>query len=314
MGKASNPNQAKYGPGQTNPVSGVNPSDVNQPLEGTSIDGTGVEGTSTYGTGVLGRSQYSTGVSGSSGNISKAASNSSPDLPTGVVGTSAAGYGVFGFSLNSCAIYGVSTSSRGAILGFNNGLWDGASIPAIPAISAMSAGTGISASGNPAGYFVGKPAGYFQGDIQVTGDVILLSSNGDLAEDFDLEDSAAQSGPGTVLVISPHGELCACTAEYDSRVAGVLAGAGGLAPAIVLQRIASSGASRGAVALVGKAYCKVDATRQGIEAGDLLTTSSTPGHAMKARNKARATGAILGKALCRCERGLGLIPVLLTSR
>ena len=64
------------------------------------------------------------------------------------------------------------------------------------------------------------------------------------------------------------------------------------------------------VALTGRVFCWVDASDGPVEPGDLLTTSSTPGHAMKVRDRARANGAILGKAMGRLERGRGLVLVL----
>lgn len=66
------------------------------------------------------------------------------------------------------------------------------------------------------------------------------------------------------------------------------------------------------VALAGRVYCNVDATKIGVEPGDMLT-SSTPGHAMKSTDYARAHGAILGKAMQRLEKGQkGQILVLVT--
>ena len=64
------------------------------------------------------------------------------------------------------------------------------------------------------------------------------------------------------------------------------------------------------VALMGKVYCKVDAGYSPIDVGDLLTTSPTPGHAMKADDHDKAFGAVIGKALRRLEAGQGLIPIL----
>jgi hypothetical protein len=64
------------------------------------------------------------------------------------------------------------------------------------------------------------------------------------------------------------------------------------------------------IALMGKVYCKVDAQYGAIEIGDLLTTSATPGHAMKAADPTKAFGAILGKALKGMDAGVGSIPVL----
>ena len=64
------------------------------------------------------------------------------------------------------------------------------------------------------------------------------------------------------------------------------------------------------IALVGKVYCKVDADLSPIEVGDMLTTSSTPGHAMKAENLLLSFGAVIGKALESLPNGKGLLPIL----
>ena len=61
---------------------------------------------------------------------------------------------------------------------------------------------------------------------------------------------------------------------------------------------------------MGKVYCKVDATYSSIEIGDLLTTSSTIGHAMKADDPLKAFGTVIGKALQPLKEGKGMIPVL----
>ncbi len=58
--------------------------------------------------------------------------------------------------------------------------------------------------------------------------------------------------------------------------------------------------------------CKVDAGYGAIEVGDLLTTSETPGHAMKARNP--KLGTIIGKALEPLEQGQGIIKISVTLR
>jgi hypothetical protein len=172
-------------------------------------------------------------------------------------------------------------------------------------------------------YASGKLAGQFDGDINangninVTGDVILVNEfptggGGDCAEDFDVEDSENIT-PGTVLVIGARGKLTVSKEEYDSRIAGVVSGAGNLHPAILLNRVKST-QRRSAIALIGKTYCKVDATFAPIKPGDLLTTAPTPGHAMKVLDRSRAIGAILGKALDGLENGRGLISILVTHR
>jgi hypothetical protein len=63
--------------------------------------------------------------------------------------------------------------------------------------------------------------------------------------------------------------------------------------------------------LLGKVYCKVDAGYGAIAIGDLLTTSPTPGHAMKAEDPLKAFGAVIGKALRPLKEGQGLLPILI---
>ncbi len=58
------------------------------------------------------------------------------------------------------------------------------------------------------------------------------------------------------------------------------------------------------------AHCKVDADIAPIKPGDLLTTSSTKGHAQKVLDPTQAIGAIVGKALGSLEKGKGKISVL----
>ena len=67
-----------------------------------------------------------------------------------------------------------------------------------------------------------------------------------------------------------------------------------------------------AIALTGTLPCKVDAGYGAIQVGDLLTTSPTAGHAMRADDP--QPGTILGKALEPLETGTGLIKVLVMLR
>jgi hypothetical protein len=54
-----------------------------------------------------------------------------------------------------------------------------------------------------------------------------------------------------------------------------------------------------------------DAQFGAIATGDLLTTSTTPGHAMKAGDAQQAFGAVIGKAMRPLTHGQGLIPILI---
>jgi hypothetical protein len=104
--------------------------------------------------------------------------------------------------------------------------------------------------------------------------------------------------------------LCQSRQAYDKCVAGVVSGAGDYKPGIVLDK-QQSRSDRKPIALLGKVCCKVDARYAPIEVGDLLTTSNTPGHAMKATDPLRAFGAVIGKALRPLHNGRGLIPILI---
>lgn len=111
------------------------------------------------------------------------------------------------------------------------------------------------------------------------------------------------------MVLGEEGRLQQSHQAYDKRVAGVISGAGDYKPGIVLdkQRFRTG---RKPIALLGKVFCKVDASYAQIEAGDLLTTSDTPGHAMKATEPLKAFGAVIGKALRPLKEGRELIPIL----
>jgi len=144
-------------------------------------------------------------------------------------------------------------------------------------------------------------------------DILVIDAGGDLAEPFDIN-GAETIEPGMVVAIDPDnpGQLRLATAAYDRTVAGVVSGAGGINPGLILQQEGSVVAGEHPVALTGRVYVYADATNGAIEPGDLLTTSATPGHAMKVTDYDRAQGAILGKAMSRLADGTGLVLVLVT--
>jgi hypothetical protein len=150
----------------------------------------------------------------------------------------------------------------------------------------------------------GKPKIHLDGN---EGDIKLLA--GDCAEDFDVSEVEA-AVPGTVMVIDQEGTLKPSEQPYDKRVAGVISGAGGYKPGIIFDKQQSE-AERIPVSLMGKVACRVDAQYSPIEVGDLLTTSPTLGHAMKAEDHSRAFGATIGKALRPLRAGKGVVPTLI---
>jgi hypothetical protein len=138
------------------------------------------------------------------------------------------------------------------------------------------------------------------------GDVVL--KNADCAEEFTVRDlESAESG--TVMVLDDDGSVRPCDEAYDSRVAGVVSGAGDYKPGIILDRRDELG-QRIPVALMGKVNARADASYGAIKLGDLLTTAPRPGYAMKASDRDQAFGSVLGKAMAPLDEGTGMIPVL----
>lgn len=156
--------------------------------------------------------------------------------------------------------------------------------------------------------FVVQGTGHFAHDIEVKGDIHFTNA-ADCAEDFTIA-PGFKVDPGTVVVLGSEGSLYPSETAYDKRVVGVVSGAGDYRPGIVLDRKITK-ENRQPVALVGKVYCNVDADLGSIEIGDLLTTSPTTGHAMRATDPSRAFGAVIGKALRALSYGRGLIPILI---
>jgi hypothetical protein len=291
-------------------------------VQGRSGGNVGVVGESDTGRGVMGISNANLGVSGES------------QLFPGVRGHSVNGRGIEGFSDRLEGVVGISKASTG-VLGISEGSGDGVvgkgrrgvvgesdTFQGVFGHSRANAGVvgeseefdgvfGMSKKATAAGVSghnaAGGLAGFFEGDVVVTGDIRL--ANADCAEDFDVS-GVDKVEPGTVMVLGNEGALSESQCAYDKRVAGVISGAGDYKPGIVLDTEHSSG-NRQPVALMGKVFCKVDAQFGAIAVGDLLTTSTTPGHAMKTSDPFKAFGTVIGKALRPLPSGQGLIPILI---
>lgn len=225
------------------------------------------------GPGVLGTSKKDIGVSGLHGDP-RLQEIQLPDLSK---------VGVFGASENGAGVMGYASRP-------------GADVFGVAAFGGLLA----SAVTNPL-------AGKFAGNVQVDGDIFLPGA--DCAEHFDVADADTLE-PGTVMVINNNGILEQSAQPYDKKVAGVISGAGNHKTGIVLDKQPSE-ENRKPIALIGKVNCKVDAGYAPVEVGDLLTTSSTPGHAMKAVEPQKAFGSIIGKAMRGLREGQGLIPILI---
>lgn len=164
----------------------------------------------------------------------------------------------------------------------------------------------------------------------------------DVAELFGLSERAE---PGDVLAADPvnPGRFRPAREESDITVIGVVASQPGMLLGSGVDRILASDtalaarleearrandrqaeakiwrqlesgfvATHAAVAMTGTVSVKADAGYGVIRAGDLLCSSSTPGHAM--RSDDARPGTILGKALDPLESGTGLVRILVMLR
>jgi hypothetical protein len=161
----------------------------------------------------------------------------------------------------------------------------------------------------------GGHAAAIQGNVEIDGDIELTGAvrtiGCDCAEIFELAD-ACRAEPGDVLVVGDDGRLIEASTAYDSAVVGVVSGAHDEQPGIILGGNKAKDGRQAAIALMGRVWCKVDAAWGAVKIGDMLTTSPTPGYAMKADNASLSPGTILGKALQPIKTGRGMISVLVT--
>jgi hypothetical protein len=135
--------------------------------------------------------------------------------------------------------------------------------------------------------------------------------SGDVAELFEVDIATAIYEPGDVLAISERksGQLTLSASPYSTLVAGVYA----TQPGVTLNKEDKNDRQTAPLALVGVVPTKISAENGAVALGDLLVTSSTPGHAMKAdkSDPTRLIGAVIGKAMERFDGpGMGMINVL----
>jgi hypothetical protein len=227
----------------------------------------------------------------------------------GVVGVNTAGgFGVYGLSDDGNGVVGESKNNVGVWATSTNN--EGVHAVTQSTTTAAMAVYQMNATSDTAALYVKhaglRTAAVFEGHV-IAED--FHCANADCAEDFDIADHSSAE-PGTVMVLDDESKLRESARPYDKRVAGVVSGAGNYKPGFILDRQASGG-NRQPIALLGKVFCKVDAQFGPIEVGDLLTTSPTAGHAMRADDPLKAFGAVIGKALRPLPDGRGLIPILI---
>lgn len=171
-------------------------------------------------------------------------------------------------------------------------------------------GIAIDTAGN-VGIGVASP----QAKLHVVGtvrtSVLTITGGADIAEPFEVQGEEAEKGSVMVIDEKHPGRLKRSGSAYDKRVAGIVSGANGVHPGIALQQ---EGVLEGGqnVALSGRVYVQADISSGPIRPGDLLTTSNTPGHAMRVSDHTKAQGAVIGKAMSSLDNGDGMVLVLVT--
>jgi hypothetical protein len=287
---------------------------------GESQNATGVFGKSLgAGIGVYGESKDFEGVRGVSYNINHGAIVGVHEgggwgmyglsKGNGIVGESTNGaVGVYGKSsggTQGTGVWGESSTGAG-VVGVNTANWIGVygkstNFHGVYAESASATSAALYAKNTGGG-----KAAFFDG--RATTRIFEIIGGSDLAERFNL---SSKADPGTLLVIDEAnpGLLKPSTIAYDTKIAGIVSGAGGVKPGLTLYQ---EGVLEGntEVAIAGRVYVKATAANGPIKPGDLLTTSDVVGYAMKATDRERAYGAVIGKAMTGLESETGLVLVL----
>ncbi len=243
----------------------------------------GVYGFSSSGNGVNGYSNSGVGV--------KAQSNG--------VGVDHPGLRVINNNDSGIAIYSISDSTDANTVIANTGTGD--------LIRGFSGTTG------------GDLVFRVENDGRTHVSVLQINGGSDLSEQFDIQSSAgevlaAEAQPGMVVCIDPAnpGKLTPSTRAYDRTVAGVISGAGGVQPGMLMGQHDTLADGQHPVALTGRVYVWADASQGAIQPGDLLTTSNRAGHAMRVADHGQAHGAVLGKAMTALGEGQGLVLMLVS--
>jgi hypothetical protein len=301
----------------------------------TFSNGTGVKGQGSSGIGVWGQATSGSGVFG------EAVSGH------GLYGVAQSGIGVRGFSLNNNAIYGESQGAGAALRVYNTGAGQaiyGEATTSDTVVALRNTGngdlirgynnsfaevfrvastgatkTGILSIDDPSGLGAsnslymrngGVPILYVKGSGALYSASTLNANALDLAEH--VSTSGVEPGPGDVVEIDPDVDdrFRLSSSANSALVAGVIS----TNPGMVLGTGSIENPSTSPrLALAGRVPVKVSAENGPIRPGDLLVSSSTPGHAMKAPTNP-AAGTVIGKALGSLDSGKGTVPMLVMLR
>jgi hypothetical protein len=279
--------------------------------ENTTSSGTGVVGEAsaasgnTFGVRGLNLSSGGTGVYGWAGSSTS--------------GTDGRPYGVYGYSNKGHGVYGVTLGDWSNISGvYGKAVFDHAN--GVNGVN-TAGGYGVRAESNTGVALAAKSADgnlieawdldpndrrwYVRNDGEVYADGSFHSGGADFVEMLPAVEGLE---PGDVLVVGSDGQLLRSSSTYDVSVVGVYSTQPGFIGGSD-EEMENPGDVP--LAVVGVVPVKASAENGPIAPGDLLTTSSTPGHAMKAGANP-TVGTVIGKALQSLETGTGVIRMLVT--
>lgn len=281
----------------------------------SSGNGTGVVGVSNAGVGVKGLSSAQEGVLGQTSNSTFSAVHGKNTAVSGayapaVLGetSSTGGIGVWGIArATSGQTYGVAAETDSpngiGVQSFVNGSGGAgtAYLAFLTAASTASIFKGV-VNGNAVVRIDKSGKGFFNGGTATSG--------ADVAE---IIASAELLFPGDVVEIDPaaSGKFRRSQDAESPAVAGVISTDPGVT--MNMRAAATPDDAGPRLALVGRVPVHVTDENGPVHPGDLLVSSSTPGHAMKAPAATRA-GTIIGKALECHASGAGTIEMLVMLR
>lgn len=155
---------------------------------------------------------------------------------------------------------------------------------------------------------------------EVTTRALNITGGSDLAWRFKVNEVSSSTSeatqitkpmPGMLVSIdrSVDGRLQVSRGAYDSAVAGVISGAGDIHVGMTMGQSGSMADGDTPVTSTGRVWVWADATYGAISRGDRLTSSETPGHAMKVADREKGDGTSIGKAMSELKSGKGLVLV-----
>jgi hypothetical protein len=154
-------------------------------------------------------------------------------------------------------------------------------------------------------------ADFNDGDGRVITSELQINGGSDLSENFDVAESEVK--PGMVVSIDENneGKLKISDKAYDKKVVGIVSGANGIKPGMLMGQKESIADGEYPIALAGRVYVLTTDENE-IIPGDFLVSSSKSGYATKATNSKNSQGAIIGKAMSKRNKETGFVLALVT--